>query len=417
MDIIKAFENNDMQMHITIMGSREEPLFRASDIGAVLGISQINSSIRDYDGSEKVVQLLQTLGGPQEVTFLTEYGLYEILFRSQKPIAKTFKKWVCEIIKEMRLNAISEYQKQLVHYDKQLQDSQKQVEIVISQKEQNLIKNFSKKHMVYLGSVNNNIGKPGWTDDIETRLRDLKRDLGPNFTFVHVYESRHNIEIEKQLFKKQVMIDARFSKEYNGHNYTELFMLDSTFTLGHIDKLIIDIKNNIEASDNNKDRDGEINQLKLELVEKDKAINELKDQLNVKEILENEDKNNILYIGHDTAILNLFQLGSVVILNKNNRNFEYDFTHESPNAKNIELLAKQLLKSFYYENNYYKIECAQIINVLNFCIKAYDKFYIDKSPEQLSFFIATKYRPKITNSTKASFDMDIYKLYVEQNII
>lgn len=33
MDIIKAFENNDATLHITIHGTHEEPLFRASDIG------------------------------------------------------------------------------------------------------------------------------------------------------------------------------------------------------------------------------------------------------------------------------------------------------------------------------------------------------------------------------------------------
>ena len=42
MEIIKAFENNDLNMHITIQGTREEPLFRASDIGTVLEIKNIH---------------------------------------------------------------------------------------------------------------------------------------------------------------------------------------------------------------------------------------------------------------------------------------------------------------------------------------------------------------------------------------
>lgn len=88
MDIVKAFETNDLTIHVTIQGSHEEPLFRASDIGTVLGLTNIRATIKDFDEFEKVVNTIDTLGGPQEVTFLTEAGLYEMLFKSRKPIAK-----------------------------------------------------------------------------------------------------------------------------------------------------------------------------------------------------------------------------------------------------------------------------------------------------------------------------------------
>ena len=66
MDIIKAFENNNATMHITIRGTHEEPLFRASDIGEVLEITAIRSVIRDFDNSEKAVHSMHTPGGSQE---------------------------------------------------------------------------------------------------------------------------------------------------------------------------------------------------------------------------------------------------------------------------------------------------------------------------------------------------------------
>ena len=43
---------------------------------------------------EKVTNNVCTLGGNQETWFLTEAGLYEVLFQSRKPIAKAFKKEV-----------------------------------------------------------------------------------------------------------------------------------------------------------------------------------------------------------------------------------------------------------------------------------------------------------------------------------
>lgn len=76
MDIVKAFNTNDLHTEIIIKGTVNDPLFRASDIGVVLELSNIRATIVDFDESEKVVHTMHTLGGTQEVTFLTEKGLY-----------------------------------------------------------------------------------------------------------------------------------------------------------------------------------------------------------------------------------------------------------------------------------------------------------------------------------------------------
>jgi hypothetical protein len=78
MDIVKAFNENDLHTEIVIKGTKDDPLFRASDVGVVLDIASIRSVLRDYDDSEKVVHTMHTLGGTQEVTFLTEKGLYRV---------------------------------------------------------------------------------------------------------------------------------------------------------------------------------------------------------------------------------------------------------------------------------------------------------------------------------------------------
>jgi len=53
MEVVKAFNANELHTEIIIKGTFEEPLFRASDIGVVLELSNINSIIRDFDESEK----------------------------------------------------------------------------------------------------------------------------------------------------------------------------------------------------------------------------------------------------------------------------------------------------------------------------------------------------------------------------
>jgi prophage antirepressor-like protein len=114
MEIVKAFNENGMSQTITIKGTSTNPLFRASDIGSILEISNVRQSIKDFDNTEKVaVSITDSIGREQNVSFLTELGLYQLLFISRKPVAKIFKKWVCEVIKEIRLNGIYDLQKQL----------------------------------------------------------------------------------------------------------------------------------------------------------------------------------------------------------------------------------------------------------------------------------------------------------------
>ena len=129
MEIVRAFNDNKLHTEIVIKGDVNNPLFRASDIGVILEISTIRSVIRDFDNSEKVVHSMHTLGGTQEVSFLTEKGLYKVLFKSRKPIAEKFQNWVCEVIKEIRLNGIYDLQKEIEKQQlqlSQLEDKKKQ---------------------------------------------------------------------------------------------------------------------------------------------------------------------------------------------------------------------------------------------------------------------------------------------------
>ena len=119
MEVVKAFNSNNLHTEIVIKGTVNEPLFRASDVGTVLDMSAIRSVIRDFDETEKVVHTTHTLGGSQQVTFLTEKGLYKVLFKSRKPIAEKFQNWLCEVIKEIRLNGVYDLQKQLLQVEDQ----------------------------------------------------------------------------------------------------------------------------------------------------------------------------------------------------------------------------------------------------------------------------------------------------------
>jgi prophage antirepressor-like protein len=113
MEVVKAFNSNNLHTEIVIKGTFENPLFRANDIGTVLEMTNIKATIQHFDESEKVLISIDTPGGLQQVSFLTEVGLYRVLNKSRKPIAVKFQKWVCEIVKELRLKGVYDLQKQL----------------------------------------------------------------------------------------------------------------------------------------------------------------------------------------------------------------------------------------------------------------------------------------------------------------
>jgi len=90
--------------NIEIYGTYEEPLFKAKDIGNLLEIKNINSTLRDFKDNEKGMHSMHTPGGIQDRVMLTEKGLYKVLMRSRKKIAEQFQDWVFNIIKQIRLN-------------------------------------------------------------------------------------------------------------------------------------------------------------------------------------------------------------------------------------------------------------------------------------------------------------------------
>lgn len=92
----------ELSKEFIVYGTIEEPLFLAKDIAEWIGLTNVSDMISRVDDDE-VTKL--NLGGLQgECNFLTENGLYEVLMQSRKPIAKSFKKEVKNILKNIRVN-------------------------------------------------------------------------------------------------------------------------------------------------------------------------------------------------------------------------------------------------------------------------------------------------------------------------
>lgn len=88
---------------VRVINIDSEPWFVAKDIADILEYSDSRVMTRRLDDDEKGVQILHTLGGDQEMTVINESGLYNAILGSNKPEAKTFKKWITsEVLPSIR---------------------------------------------------------------------------------------------------------------------------------------------------------------------------------------------------------------------------------------------------------------------------------------------------------------------------
>lgn len=98
------FEQNEVR---TILVN-DEPYFVAKDSAIILGYKRTADAIKQHvDAEDKGVGEIQTPGGVQRMTVINESGLYSLIFGSQLPNAKKFKRWVTsEVLPTIRKNGM-----------------------------------------------------------------------------------------------------------------------------------------------------------------------------------------------------------------------------------------------------------------------------------------------------------------------
>lgn len=102
---VYKFENHDLRIVVRAGAT----WVVAADAAAALGVKQIASLLRAFPEDEKGMHTMHTLskgkrgGGAQQMTILSEPGLYRLIFQSRKGRAERFKKWVfAEVLPAVR---------------------------------------------------------------------------------------------------------------------------------------------------------------------------------------------------------------------------------------------------------------------------------------------------------------------------
>lgn len=91
------------QHPIRVLDYDGEPWFVAADAIAVLGIGQTYDAVRGLDEDQKGTDTIRTPGGDQQLSIVSESGLYMLVFRSRKPEAHAFRRWIAsDVLPQIR---------------------------------------------------------------------------------------------------------------------------------------------------------------------------------------------------------------------------------------------------------------------------------------------------------------------------
>ena len=97
---LQAFDFKGQQVRTIMLDSA--PWWVAKDVLEVLGLDT-SHGVRDLEDDEKDLHIMETLGGKQEMTIVSEAGLYSLVLRSRKSEAKEFKRWIThEVLPTLR---------------------------------------------------------------------------------------------------------------------------------------------------------------------------------------------------------------------------------------------------------------------------------------------------------------------------
>lgn len=236
MDIVRVFNynNSDYTINLTHRAVGDEILFDASSVERVLDIKNIRQTIRDFDDDKRVTLAVDTAGGSQMKTYLTQKGLFNVIFASRKPVAKQFQDWVFDVIRTVATEGRYELETRLVDMEARLLESETQsVENAALARHNSILEAYDMQHIVYIAymetlSDSKYVIKIGWSNNAKRRTSSLQTDFGPH-RFVYAIRVRRNKDFESFLHAHAIIAPHKYEEPINGmKRSSETFEVDDT---------------------------------------------------------------------------------------------------------------------------------------------------------------------------------------------
>ena len=94
---------NDQFGEIRVINRNGNPWFVAADLCRALDIGDTHKALTRLDEDEKGKSLIPTPGGVQEMSIVSEAGMYTLVLSSRKPEAHAFNRWIThDVIPDIR---------------------------------------------------------------------------------------------------------------------------------------------------------------------------------------------------------------------------------------------------------------------------------------------------------------------------
>jgi prophage antirepressor-like protein len=377
--IVKAFENNPISILHEDIDNKKIYYFKASDVGKVLGIVNIHSTIQNYEGDDE--RVIRKAYDPQmnlqNTTFLSSQGVYRLLYNSKKEIAKKFRKWAGNILDDIIFNESAELKLQIENQKLLLEKEKKNTTKLIEEKDKQqaidkhkfLIEKFKNKKCVYIAEIKDDLIKIGSTKDINKRHNGLSKTFG-QCIFLDIFE-----HVDYQTVESNILINVNphlYKEPINKHVSKEVVQLSDNFNYKQLHEIVVRCVNTTDFL------------TPLEILEKQKINNE-------SQKLNNESqKLNLIQelLNNGESLKNIIDLFS-----HNNTNviptpieLEQQLEHELDNKQTDTVnVSKQIINSQVFfkgkkprGQKIHKIDPNNLQNI----IKTYDSMvYLLRSPE------------------------------------
>ena len=120
---------------IRTAGTTDDPLFCLSDVCDAICINNSRAvKHRLGDDDVSLIDTIDNLGRTQQVTFVTESGLYDVIIRSDSEKAKPFRKWVTsEVLPSIRKHGMYATAEKI---EQMLQDPENMIKVLTTLKEE-----------------------------------------------------------------------------------------------------------------------------------------------------------------------------------------------------------------------------------------------------------------------------------------
>lgn len=198
------YENHKVEVIVL----NNEPLFNANHVGEILEISKVRNTIEDYNEKQKVKltnEMLAHTIGVRKIhhkgeNFLTEAGVYKLVFKSRKKEAEKFTDWIAEeVLPSIRKTGGYSVQKTPQTYLEAL----KELVRVEEEKEKLLIENNHKQDVISAFSEDITLAEK------RQRINQIvKFDIGKcpdRYTLLYSeFEKKYHISLSKRMQSQEV---------------------------------------------------------------------------------------------------------------------------------------------------------------------------------------------------------------------